>query len=82
MCPGVAAPPSVRRMADGVQIPCFCRGVNPACVLCDGAGSISRQACARCQGSGHEASTEKDCLDCRGRGYRQPDVHGDDVVIL
>lgn len=57
-------------MPDVIEVPCFCRGVNPACVQCGGVGTLEKAACKRCAGKGTEASSDKKCLDCRGAGWR------------
>ena len=57
-------------VSETVEVPCICRGENPACVLCEGTGQQTKVACPRCQGKGQNGG--RPCLDCRGRKSREP----------
>lgn len=54
-----------------VNVACSCRGRNPGCVNCAGAGTVAVPACRRCRGTGRTGGV---CMDCRGAGWRTIDL--------
>jgi len=61
-----------------VEVACFCGGKNRDCVKCAGSGTVTKRACAGCQGTGKNGGR---CPDCRGAGWRELD-NGFDALYL
>jgi len=61
-----------------IDVQCFCRGLNHACIKCNGSGLTKKIGCRTCNGTGFNGGVQKagKCLDCRGNKYRDMDNGG------